>query len=66
MTWPRKEDITQGVLDMLRVNMNWKETEKLVIVSDLPRLEDWRQSEDRKLTEALERVYLARLVNEIA
>jgi len=66
MSWPRKEEITQGVIDMLRVNMNMKESERLLVVSDAPRLVDWRQTEQVELTEAVERVVLARLVCEIA
>ena len=66
MSWPRKEDITQGVIDMLKVNMNFKDSEKLLVVSDVPRLEDWLEMEQSELQETLERVALGRLVGEIA
>ncbi len=66
MSWPEKEIITQGVVDMLRVNMNLKAGEKLLVVSDVPRLADWRQTKQRELMEELERIILARLVCEIA
>ena len=66
MSWPQKEIITPGVVDMLQVNMKLKTGEKLLVVSDVPRLADWRQARQGELTEALERVVLARLVCEIA
>jgi len=66
MSWPIKEEIAQGVIDMLQVNMNFKESEKLLVVSDVPRLEDWLEMEQSELQETLERVALGRLVGEIA
>ena len=66
MSWPNKETITQSVIDMLRVNMNLKDGEKLLVVSDVPRLADWQLARQEELTEALERVILARQVCEIA
>jgi hypothetical protein len=38
MTWPNQEIITPGVINMLRVNMNLKDGEKLLVVSDVPRI----------------------------
>lgn len=66
MSWPNKETITQGVVDMLRVNMNFKRGDKLLVISDVPQLNEWQQAGQRELTEALERVVLARMVCEIA
>ena len=66
MSWPQKETITQGVVDMLRVNMNLKAGEKLLVVTDLPRVVDWQQVGQDELTESLERVVLARQICEIA
>ncbi|GAB4536336.1 MAG: aminopeptidase [Anaerolineae bacterium] len=65
MSWPTKESITQGVLDMLRVNMGLKAGESLLVVTDLPRVQDWQNETQAKLQAMLERAFLARLVAEI-
>lgn len=65
MSWPDKETITPGVIAMLQINMNFKAGESLLVVSDVPRLVDWQQERQGELTEALERVVLARQVCEI-
>ena len=66
MSWPRKEAITQGVMDMLRVNMGLKPGERLLVVTDVPRTQDWQTESQTKLEGMLERVVLARLVADIA
>lgn len=66
MSWPQKEIITPGVVDMLRVNMNLQPGEKLLVVSDVPRVSEWQQTALPQLAEALERPFLARLICEIA
>lgn len=40
MGWLQKEIFTQSVVDLLRVNMNLKAGEKLLVVSDVPWLVD--------------------------
>ena len=66
MSWPHKEDIRQGVIDMLRVNMSLKAGEKLLIVSDLPRIHDWQTVDPGDLADMLERAMLGRLIMDIA
>jgi len=66
MSWPRKEAITQGVLDMLHVNMGLKPGETLLVVTDVPRTHDWQAENQAKLEDMLERAMLARLVADIA
>jgi len=66
MSWPQKEAITQGVLDMLRVNMGLKAGERLLVVTDVPRIHDWQTKSQAKLEDMLERAVLARLVADIA
>jgi leucyl aminopeptidase (aminopeptidase T) len=66
MSWPDKNTITQNVVDMLNVNMKLKADEKLLVVSDYPRPEDWLNYSYLILEDMLERVILARLVAEIA
>lgn len=66
MSWPNKETITPGVIDMLRVNMNMQPGDKLLVISDVPRPEDYQKLPLTELTEALERPVLARLICEIA
>lgn len=66
MSWPDKEIIAPGVVDMLRVNMNMQATDKLLVVNDVPRLGEWQHAPQAQLTEALERSVLARMICEIA
>jgi leucyl aminopeptidase (aminopeptidase T) len=66
MSWPQKEAITQGVINMLRVNMGLKSGESLLVVTDVPRITDWQAEKQAKLEAMLERAVLGRLVAEIA
>ncbi len=66
MSWPQKEAITQGVIDMLRVNMELKPGETLLVATDVPRTSDWQTERQAKLAAMLERAVLARLVADIA
>lgn len=66
MSWPKKEAIARGVADMLRVNMGLKPGERLLVVTDLPRAEDWQAMSPAELEDMLERSLLARLVADIA
>jgi leucyl aminopeptidase (aminopeptidase T) len=65
MSWSQKEAITQGVMDMLRVNMGLKSGEALLVVTDAPRPVDWQNEIQTKLKAMAERTFLARLVAEI-
>jgi leucyl aminopeptidase (aminopeptidase T) len=65
MSWLQKEIITESVVDMLLVNMNLKAGEKLLVISDVPRSDDWQHIKQGDLIERLERIVLARLVCEI-
>jgi leucyl aminopeptidase (aminopeptidase T) len=65
MSWPQKEAITQGVMDMLRVNMGLKSGEALLVVTDVARPVDWQNETQPKLKAMAERTLLARLVSEI-
>ena len=66
MNWPQKQAITQGVVDMLRVNMGLKPGETLLVATDVPRSQDWQTESQAKLQDMLERAMLARLVADIA
>lgn len=66
MSWPTKEAIAQGVVDMLTVNMGLKAGERLLVASDLPRAEDWQAASPSMLEDMLERALLGRLVTEVA
>jgi len=65
MSWPKKEAITQGVVDMLRVNMGLKSGEMLLVVTDVPRSVDWQNELHAKLKAMSERALLGRLVAEV-
>jgi len=60
-----KLDIEKGVINMFRVNMGVKNGEKLLIVTDLPTQEEWKKLNSEKLTDALRRSLLAKIVSEI-
>jgi len=64
--WPKKEKIRQGVLDMLQANMGLKESEKLLVVTDLLTPLQWSSLERADLMLASERSMLAKMVAEIA
>jgi leucyl aminopeptidase (aminopeptidase T) len=66
MTWPEKDAIIQGVVDMLRVNMGLQPAERLMVATDIPRPGDWQTEAPHRLQGMLERAMLARLVAEIA
>lgn len=66
MSWPQKDKIYRGVLDMLRVNMGLRSGEKLLVVTDLPTATQWREKGEAQLKGALVRAMLARLVAEVA
>jgi leucyl aminopeptidase (aminopeptidase T) len=66
MTWADEEKITPGVRTMLEVNMGWQPGERLLVVTDVPRPEDWAGMPLPALTEMLERAVLARQVAEVA
>jgi leucyl aminopeptidase (aminopeptidase T) len=66
MAWPVREQIEEGVLDMLRVNMGLKEGERLLVVADPPSLDHWRDKNPTDLIEQLERSMLAKIVAEVA
>jgi aminopeptidase len=66
MSWPNKEAITQGVLNMLHINMGLKPGETLLVATDIPRSGDWQTQRQALLTEMLERAMLARLTADIA
>jgi leucyl aminopeptidase (aminopeptidase T) len=66
MAWPDREQIEEGVLSMLRVNMGLKEGERLLVVTDPPDLTLWQGKSPSELRSQLERSMLAKMVAEIA
>ena len=66
MGWPDKEQIAKAVQDMLTVNMDLKEGERLLVLTDVPSTDDWRGKDQAVLADMLERAMLAKIVNEIA
>ncbi len=66
MAWPNRDAIAESVAQMLRVNMGLKPPERLLVVTDLPRMEDWQNMPQAALADMLERAMLARLVADIA
>lgn len=66
MSWPEKEFIVPGVINMLRANMGLKAGERLLVVSDIPRPKDWVEETPALIKEMVERVMLGRMVADIA
>jgi leucyl aminopeptidase (aminopeptidase T) len=66
MSWPKRDEISDGVVQMLRVNMGLQRGEQLLVVTDLPRDEDWQSKGPAELEDMLERAMLARLVADVA
>lgn len=62
----QKDQIRDGVLNMLRVNMGMAHGEKLLVVGDIPASEQWLSFSPEWLGRVIERSYLARAVGEIA
>jgi len=61
-----KEKLVNGVINMLKVNMGLKDGEKVVVVTDIPTVAEWATKPSEKLTEAVERSLLAKMVSEVA
>ncbi len=66
MTWPQKEKIRHGAASMLEVNLAVQSGEKVLVMTDPPRLDQWRHLDPGKLRAALERSVLARMVADLA
>jgi len=61
-----RREIEKGVVNMLKVNMELKGGEKLLVVTDTPTVEEWKTKNSEKLTDAVRRSVLAKMVGEIA
>jgi leucyl aminopeptidase (aminopeptidase T) len=61
-----KAKIVKGVINMLKVNMGLKDREKVVVVTDIPTVGEWKTKAGEKLAEATGRAVLAKMVSEIA
>ncbi|MEM2588830.1 MAG: aminopeptidase [Candidatus Bathyarchaeia archaeon] len=61
-----REKIVNGVINMFNVNMGVREGEKILVVTDIPTVEEWRLKDSGKLLDALKRALLAKVVSEIA
>lgn len=61
-----KEKIKKGVVDMFNVNMGLKEGEKVLVVTDIPTMDDLKKMTNEQLTDFFQRTLLAKAVSEIA
>ncbi len=66
MGWPNRDAVAPGIVAMLHTNMGLKAGERLLVVTDLPRPEDWQEKPAAELESMLERSMLARLVADVA
>jgi leucyl aminopeptidase (aminopeptidase T) len=58
--------ITQGVINMLKINMGVQAGEKVLVTTDLPTPEEWTITRCSELHSAVARSFLAKAVSEIA
>lgn len=61
-----KKKIKKAVVNMLNVNMALKDGEKLLVVTDVPTLDEWKIQGIPKVEEITRRAILAKAVSEIA
>lgn len=61
-----RKKIEKGAVNMLKVNMGLKAGEKLLVVTDIPTRDEWKTQKSEKLTDAVRRSLLAKMVSEIA
>jgi leucyl aminopeptidase (aminopeptidase T) len=66
MAWPEGGKIRKGVASMLEVNLAVQDGEKVIVMTDPPRLEEWREMGLDGLQASLERCLLARMVADLA
>jgi len=66
MAWTDKDAIRSGVLNLLRVNMGLDAGEKLLVISDPPRMHEWLERDSAFVIRASERTCLAKVIGEIA
>lgn len=60
-----KDEIISGVKSMFRMNMNVKENEKVLILTDEPTPDEWRVFDESRLLDMIQRIFLAKTVSEI-
>ncbi|MDQ7793102.1 MAG: hypothetical protein RDU89_01625 [bacterium] len=66
MTWVDRDQIRDGVWNMLRVNLGLGADDKLLVITDRPRPEHWTGLDPEVLEQNLRRALLARQVAEVA
>ncbi|MGA9350235.1 MAG: hypothetical protein WBW48_15740 [Anaerolineae bacterium] len=66
MTLVERAEVEDAVLKMLRVNMGLKTGERLLVVTDVPTLEQWTTGPQPFLTLMTQRAMLAKTVAEVA
>ncbi|MEM2915101.1 MAG: hypothetical protein QXH91_06865, partial [Candidatus Bathyarchaeia archaeon] len=61
-----KSKIENGVINMFKVNMAVKKGERIIVVTDVPTLDEWMKQNSEKLTDMVQRSLLAKVMSEIA
>ena len=61
-----KEKIKQPVVNMFKTNMGLKAGERVLVVTDVPTMDDWTKKSLKQLTDFIQRALLAKTVSEIA
>ena len=60
-----KDKIISGVKSMFRMNMNVKENEKVLILTDEPTSDQWSAFNENRLLDMIQRIFLAKMVSDI-
>ena len=61
-----RNKIEKGVIDLFKVNMAVKKGEKVLVVTDVPTAEEWKNQSSEKLLDMIQRSILAKMIAEIA
>ncbi|MEM2111628.1 MAG: aminopeptidase [Candidatus Bathyarchaeia archaeon] len=61
-----KSKIEKGVINMFKVNMAVKKGERIIVVTDVPTLDEWMKQNSEKLADMVQRSLLAKVMSEIA
>ncbi|UCH07959.1 MAG: hypothetical protein JSV55_02915 [Deltaproteobacteria bacterium] len=62
----QREKIEQAVIQMFRVNMGVKPGEKILVLSDVPRRQDWKSKDSSEIENMLAVAFLGKAVADIA
>ncbi|MFX1362032.1 MAG: aminopeptidase [Promethearchaeota archaeon] len=60
-----KDKIINGVRSMFKMNINVKENEKVLVLTDEPTPDQWKEFNESRLLDMIQRIFLSKIVSEI-